>query len=204
MWSTGFTPAVCKLLCHNVFTFSALTRDNFQDFETLFGPRGACAGCWCTFWKLPASDYERLRGDGARQVQRSFVDQGIVPGILAYDDGVVAGWVAVEPRAEYPRLARSRVLKPVDNAEVWSVTCFFTAKKHRRKGVTVELLLEAIKYITKKGGKIVEGYPVEPKGLISPAPFVFTGLPAAFKKAGFVEVARNSPARPIFRYYIEE
>jgi hypothetical protein len=113
------------------------------------------------------------------------------------------GWIAVEQRVEYPRLARSRVLKPVDEAEVWSVTCFFIARSYRRKGVTVELLGEAIKFVTKNGGKIVEGYPVEPKGDNVPAPFVYTGLPGAFLKAGFKEVARFSPTRPIFRYVIQ-
>jgi len=186
-----------------MLTFSTLTPDRINDFEILFGPRGACAGCWCTYWKLPASDYDKLRGDGARQVQRSLIEQGVVPGILAYEDGSAIGWVAVEPRSEYPRLARSRVLKPVDDLEVWSITCFFTAKNHRRKGVTVELLRQAINYVGVKGGKIVEGYPVVPKGTNAPAPFVFTGLPAAFIKAGFVEVARYSPTRPIYRYYIE-
>jgi hypothetical protein len=38
----------------------------------------------------------------------------------------------------------------------------------------------------------------------APAPFVYTGLPGAFLKAGFVEVARNSPLCPIFRYFIED
>ena len=154
------------------------------------------------FWKLPGKDYHILTGDGTHQMQKSLVEQGVTPGILAFDDGVPVGWIAVEPRSEYPRLARSRVLKPVDDAEVWSVTCFFTARSHRRKGVTVELLREAIKYVASKGGKIVEGYPVEAKDRNAPAPFVYTGLPGAFLKAGFVEVARFSPTRPIFRYFI--
>ena len=32
-----------------------------------------------------------------------------------------------------------------------------------------------------------------------PDSFVWTGLPSAFERAGFVEVARRSPARPIMR-----
>jgi len=186
-----------------MFTFSPLTPDRFPDFERLFGPRGACGGCWCMFWKLPAADFKHLAGDGNRQMQNSLIEQGVVPGILSYDGETPVGWVAVEPRGEYPRLARSRVLKPVDDAEVWSITCFFTAKSYRRKGVTVGLLREAIKFVAQHGGKIVEGYPVEPKGNNAPAPFVYTGLPGAFLKAGFTEVARFSPTRPIFRYLIQ-
>ena len=179
-----------------------LTPDRFAAFEQLFGPRGACGGCWCMFWKLPHKDFHQLTGDGTHQMQKSLIDQGFVPGLLAYDGEAPVGWIAVEPRSAYPRLARSRVLKPVDDAEVWSVTCFFTAKSHRRKGVTVTLLQAAVEYVASQGGKIVEGYPVDPKGENAPAPFVYTGLPGAFLKAGFAEVARFSPTRPIFRYYI--
>jgi GNAT superfamily N-acetyltransferase len=186
-----------------MLTFAILTPDRFADFENLFGARGACGGCWCMFWKLPNKDYQLLTGDGTHQMQKSLVEQGVTPGILAFEDGVPVGWIAVEPRSEYPRLARSRVLKPVDQAEVWSVTCFFTARSHRRKGVTVELLQQAIKFVDSKGGKIVEGYPVEAKDRNAPAPFVYTGLPGAFLKAGFVEVARFSATRPIFRYFIQ-
>jgi GNAT superfamily N-acetyltransferase len=202
-WNTVSSPVVSGFVFPDMFTFSPLTPQRFADFERLFGPRGACGGCWCMFWKLPAADFKILSGDGNRQMQKSLVEQGVVPGILAYDGETPVGWVAIQPCSEYPRLARSRVLKPVDDAEVWSITCFYTAKSYRRKGVTVELLREAVKHVAVHGGKIVEGYPVEPKDGNAPAPFVYTGLPGAFLKAGFQEVARFSPTRPIFRYTIK-
>ena len=183
-------------------SFHPLTQNLWRDFEILFGPNGACGGCWCMFWKLRGKAYTESTGDVARQMQKSIVDSKVVPGLMAYSEGYPVGWIAVEPRGEYPRLARSRVLKPVDAAEVWSVTCFFTARAYRRKGVTVELLRDAIKLVAQHGGKIVEGYPVEPKGNNAPAPFIYTGLPGAFLKAGFKEVARFSPTRPIFRYFV--
>jgi GNAT superfamily N-acetyltransferase len=180
-------------------TIFPLTPERFADFEQLFGPRGACAGCWCMFWKLEAAEFKLLCGDGTHAMLKARVDVGEIPGLLAYAGETPVGWVAVEPRADFPRLARSRVLKPVDEAEVWSITCFFTAKSHRRQGVTAALLNAAVEYVTSRGGKIVEGYPVEPKDGNAPAAFVFTGLPGAFRKAGFIEVGRNSPTRPIFR-----
>jgi GNAT superfamily N-acetyltransferase len=183
-------------------TIFPLTPERFTDFEYLFGPRGACAGCWCMFWKMESAEYNLLRGDGTHAMIKARVDAGEIPGLLAYDGEIPVGWVAVEPRVDYPRLAHSRVLKPFDEAEVWSVTCFFTARAYRRKGVTVALLRAAVEFVAAKGGKVVEGYPVEPKGENAPAPFVFTGLPAAFQKVGFTEVARHSPTRPIFRYSI--
>jgi GNAT superfamily N-acetyltransferase len=182
-------------------TFHPLTQNLWRDFEILFGDRGACGGCWCMFWKLRGKAFDENKGDGNRQMQKSVVDAKTVPGLLAYLEGYPVGWVAVEPRSAYPKLAHSRVLKPLDDKEVWSVTCFFVEKKHRHKGITVELLKAAIQHVKEQGGTIVEGYPVDAL-TNQPAPFIFTGSASAFMKAGFKEVARNSPARPIFRFVI--
>ena len=183
------------------FSFHPLTLKRWTDFEHLFGPRGACGGCWCMFWKLRGKAFDENIGEPTRQMQKSIVDSGTIPGLLAFDGDNPVGWIAVEPRSAYPKLAHSRILKPVDEAGVWSVTCFFVAKQVRRQGVTVELLKAAVDYVREQGGKIVEGYPVDAKKDM-PAPFVYTGTVAAFLKAGFVEVARRSETRPIMRYSI--
>jgi GNAT superfamily N-acetyltransferase len=154
------------------------------------------------FWKLRGKAYSENTGDSAHQMQKSVVDSGTVPGLLAYADGQPVGWIAVEPRREYLRLAHSRVLQPVDEQEVWSVPCFFVDRKFRRQGVAVQLLKAAVAYVRSKGGRIVEGYPVEPRDKM-PDVFAYTGTSSAFKKAGFKEVARNSPTRPIFRSKIK-
>jgi GNAT superfamily N-acetyltransferase len=135
-------------------------------------------------------------------MHKSIVDSGVPTGLLAYLHGEVVGWIAVEPRSAYPRLAHSRSLKPVDDQPVWSVTCFFVARKVRRQGITVELLKAAVEHVRKQGGKIVEGYPVDAQKDM-PAPFIYTGTASAFQQAGFQEVARRSPTRPVFRFFIE-
>jgi GNAT superfamily N-acetyltransferase len=184
------------------FSIKPIQRNLWTDFEELFGLNGACGGCWCMNWKLRGKAYEEAKGYTARQMHKSMVDSGTVTGLLAYANGEVVGWVAVEPRSEYEKLAHSRILKPVDDQAVWSVTCFYVAKGYRRQGATVSLLKAAVEYVKGQGGKIVEGYPVDTDQNM-PAPFVFTGMASAFQKAGFQEVARNSPTRPIFRYVIK-
>jgi GNAT superfamily N-acetyltransferase len=179
-----------------------LRRNLWNDFEELFGLNGACAGCWCMFWKLRGKAFDESKGRATRQMHKSIIDSGTTTGLLAYLDGEVVGWVAVEPRSAYEKLAHSRVLKPVDEQEVWSVTCFYVAKKHRRHGITVGLLKAAVEHAKRQGGKIVEGYPIDTKKDM-PAPFIYTGTASAFQKAGFKEVARNSPTRPIFRFDIK-
>lgn len=184
------------------FSFKPIKRNLWTDFEELFGPNGACAGCWCMFWKLRGKAYHENRGLKARQMHWSIVDSGAATGLLAYQHGEAVGWIAVEPRESYERLAHSRTLKPVDDKPVWSVTCFFVAKKSRRKGLTVELLKAAIEHVRKQRGKIVEGYPIDVHKNVS-APLIYTGTASAFRQAGFKEVARRSPTRPIFRFVIE-
>jgi GNAT superfamily N-acetyltransferase len=183
-------------------SFQPIRRNLWTDLEELFGPNGACGGCWCMFWKLRGRAYDESRGYTTRQMHKSIVDSGTVTGLLAYLNGEVVGWVAVEPRSAYEKLAHSRALKPVDEQPVWSVTCFFVAKKHRRKGITVGLLKAAVEHVRSQGGTIVEGYPVDADKSM-PAPFIYTGTASAFKQAGFKEVARNTPTRPIFRFEIK-
>lgn len=182
--------------------FHPLTPGRWLDLEKLFGQRGACGGCWCMWWRLAHSDFRRQRGEMNRKAFRSFVDSGKVPGILAYTEGRPIGWCAVAPRETFPRLERSRILRRVDDKPVWSVVCFFVAKAFRGKGMSLRLLDAAVDYVREQGGKIVEGYPVEPKKDWTPDPFVYTGLASAFRKVGFVEVVRRSETRPIMRYVL--
>ena len=154
------------------------------------------------FWKLRGKSFEESKGYTARQMHKSIIDSGTVTGLLAYMDGEVVGWVAVEPRSAYEKLAHSRALKPVDDKEVWSVTCFYVAKKYRKQGIAIGLLKGAVDYVKRQGGKIVEGYPVDAQRDM-PAPFIYTGTASAFQQAGFKEVARNTPTRPIFRFVIQ-
>jgi GNAT superfamily N-acetyltransferase len=180
-----------------------LIPERWADFEQLFGVRGACGGCWCMYWRLRSSDFEAQKGEGNRQQMRSLVESGEVPGLLGYVEQQPVGWVSVAPRAEYIKLERSRILKPIDDQPVWSVVCFFVARGFRKQGIMLQLLHQAVAFAAAKGAKIVEGYPVEPKAGQAPDVFIYTGVASTFRKAGFVEVARRSETRPIMRYQVE-
>lgn len=186
---------------NSVLTFLPLTEKNWADLETLFGPGGASGGCWCMWWKLRRSEYEKKKGASNRRAFRKIVDSGAPTGVLAYDSGQPVGWCAVAPREAYPVLKNSRVLKPVDEQAVWSVTCFYVPRARRRSGLTAPLLDAAVKFAGKRGAKIVEGYPVDPRSGTMADPFAWTGFVSAFRKAGFEEVARRSPGRPIMRRF---
>jgi len=154
------------------------------------------------WWRLKRSEFEKYKGEGNKKLMQTIVLSGEVPGILAYYKGEPVAWCSVAPRENFPVLNRSRILKKIDDTSVWSIVCLFIAKEYRNKGFSIQLLQTAVEYVKKQGGKVVEGYPVEPKKIPMAAAFVWTGLASAFKKAGFMECARRSDTRPIMRFYI--
>ena len=180
--------------------FQPLTPARWPDVKKLFGPRGACAGCWCMWPRLRGAEFAKRKGAGNQRAFRRIVASGDPPGLLAYAGREPVGWCALAAREVYPRIESSRTLARVDDRPVWSVVCFFVARSHRRRGLTVRLLREAVRYARKRGAQILEGYPVEPASGKTADAFAWTGLAAAFRRAGFVEVARRSPTRPIMRH----
>lgn len=180
-------------------TFAPASAERWADIETLFGERGACGGCWCMWPRLTAKQFGAGKGEANKAALQARVAREPAPGILAYDGDRPIAWCALGPRAEMTRLDTSRVLKPVDEQPVWSVVCFFVAKPYRRRGISARVLKEAARYAKSHGAAILEGYPVDPTAGPAPDAFVWTGLPGSFLAAGFTEVLRRSPTRPIMR-----
>ncbi|HEX9440582.1 MAG TPA: GNAT family N-acetyltransferase, partial [Roseiflexaceae bacterium] len=179
-----------------------LTPERWPDLERLFGERGACGGCWCMWWRLKRSQFDRQKGQENRRALKAIVDSGETPGLLGYVCGEPIAWCAIAPREVYPVLERSRILKRVDDEPVWSVVCLFIARPFRRQGITVLLLKAAVEYAAQYGARVVEGYPVEPSTTAMPAAFAWTGIASAFRNAGFTEVLRRSATRPIMHYVV--
>jgi GNAT superfamily N-acetyltransferase len=176
-----------------------LTGGRWKDFERLLGERGGWGGCWCMYWRLTNAQFKHQKGEKNRKSMKRIIDRGETPGILAYLDGSPVGWCAVAPRQKYVRLEHSRLLRPIDDAPVWSISCLLVHNRFRRCGVSVALLQAAVDHVRKKGGRIVEGYPVEPRTCNMPDAFAWTGIASAYRKAGFIEMARRSAIRPIMR-----
>jgi GNAT superfamily N-acetyltransferase len=174
----------------------------WPDLERLFGARGACGGCWCMWYRLPRAEYERGKGQDNRDKLRKLLQAEDPTGVIAYAGEAPIGWCAVAPRSAFTRLERARTLRPVDDQPVWSIVCLFVARGHRRQGVSVALLNGAAQYARSLGALIVEGYPVEPRSGTIPEVFAHPGTPSAFKSAGFREVARPAPTRPVMRRYL--
>ncbi len=178
-----------------------LTAERWEDFELLFGPNGATSGCWCMWWRITAAEFAAEAGDGLRAKFKSLVSDEHHPGLLAYWEGVPAGWVSLGDRSEFGRLNRSPKLGPIDDERVASIVCFFVARPFRRKGIRKSLLHSAVDYARGAGFQLVEAYPIDTAGLERKPAELFTGTLDLFLEAGFDEVARRG-GRPVVRLEI--
>ncbi len=147
-----------------VFESRPLTPDTWADLETLFDlPGGSIVrGCWCMFYRRSGTvSTNAVAALENRRQLCDLVDVGVVPGLIGYVDGAQAGWISVGPREDYAKLARSPIMKPVDDRDVWSVVCTYVAKGYRGQGVQHHLLKAAIRYAREQGVRTIEAYPVD-------------------------------------------
>lgn len=172
---------------------------DWEGFTRVMGDKGGCGGCWCMLWRLASKDMQAGMGDANRRAMKRRFDRGDPPGLLAWHGEEPIGWIHVDQRSEFVRLHTSRVLKPVDDAPVFSVACFLVDKRYRRRGVSGALLREACRHAARRGATVLEGYPIDTPRPRYPAAYAWTGFVGAFRAAGFEEVARRSPTRPIMR-----
>ena len=180
-------------------TTAPLTPERWADFEALMGPKGGSGGCWCMLWRQTKAEHDANSGEPNKAAMKAIVDSDEAPGLLAYEGETVVGWISVAPRPAFPRLETSRVLKPIDDQEVWSVSCFLIEKAHRRQGIATKLLEAACDFVADHGGSIVEGYPIVAGRPDYPEVYAWIGFDSVFKRAGFEEVARTSTKRRIMR-----
>jgi ribosomal protein S18 acetylase RimI-like enzyme len=136
-----------------------------------------------------------------RAALKALVDVGNIPGPIGYRGKCPVGWISIAPREEYARLKRSPVMRAVDDQPVWSIICFVVPAPFRGQGVAQALLRRAIAYAKQRGARQIEAYPVD-KATRSNDMFMWFGARSMFDRAGFEEVARRKPNRPIVRLKI--
>ena len=184
-------------------TIKPLTRDNWTDLVELFGRPGASVarGCYCMYYRR-SGKHEKPAGitysEWNKRALKALVDRGVVPGLIGYESERPIGWVSLGPRADYAKLQRSSVMKPVDDKPVWSIICFFVDAKARHRGVADALLKAAIAWAKKERVTLLEAYPCDKPARAADDTMWF-GTKSMFDRAGFNEVARRKPMRPVVR-----
>jgi GNAT superfamily N-acetyltransferase len=185
------------------------TADRWGDLVAVFGRRGEDpAWCWCRLFLRPRTAEPAASGaapDNRGALHEEITRAVVPPGLIAYVDGQPVGWTRVGPRSAFPGVKGNRALAGIlteDDPGAWWVTCFSVDGRCRRSGVGLALLQAAVQFARQHGATAVEGHPVDVAGLKATraAPSaLYTGTKAMFDAAGFVEVARTSPTRPVMR-----
>lgn len=191
------------------FTWLPANEATAADVEAVFATGGART-CRCQALKVPGwiwRDSTQEEREAALREQTACGTPGPTSGLIGYVDDEPAGWVAVEPREDYPRLwSRRQAWMRMDPelAGVWSVTCFVVRKGHRRVGLTYELADATVAYGRQVGARVLEGYPIEP----APGKTVIwdeasVGLVQVFVEAGYEVVASPTLRRRVVRRVLE-
>jgi ribosomal protein S18 acetylase RimI-like enzyme len=185
-----------------------VTPARWPDLEALFAAKGCsiARGCWCMAYRrsgkvaVPAgqtvAQFNRAGLHALTQAGRP------PPGLIAYRGKLPVGWVSLGPREQFARLAKSPVMGPVDDQPVWSIVCFVVPPAYRHQGVAHALLRGAIAFAAKHRARLLEAYPMD-KARRGADDWMWFGAKSMFDKAGFTEVARRKPERPVVRLAVE-
>jgi GNAT superfamily N-acetyltransferase len=179
------------------------TPDRWPDVVDVFDGPGDAGRCWCQ-WFFRGAQADRAHEEANREALHRQVQER-PPGVLAYLDSSPSGWCAVAPRPGYTRLTRSPLLREVPGDQltddgVWSVTCFVVRRGARRRGLALPLLEGAVELARCGGATVVEGYPVDVAvSRRRSAAELYHGPLQVFLRAGFTEIGRPSPDRPVVR-----
>lgn len=181
-----------------------VTPELWPQLETLFGPQGACYGCWCSYFRLEPKQRAAMDKDEKKQVLKEATEAPLPPGLIALDDGAPVGWVQVTPRAHVPRWNTDRtVSKPLDGDDpsdpgLWAISCFFIQSRRRGQGISHALLKAAVAHAKQNGARIVEACPML-KASQSKSIGLFVGSVSVFEKAGFETIIERKVGRPLMR-----
>lgn len=179
-----------------------VTAARWPDLLRLFGPQGACYGCWCQYWRMPRAEWKQATAAGNKAaLHAQAANDAHPPGLIGYDSaGHPVGWVALGPRDDFPGLRNSRFFGDThDDARLWSIVCFYVPTAHRGHGVAEAMLAGAADYAQRAGARVLEAYPWDLGVKEAAASSLYVGTLAMFTAAGFREVSRRVPHRPVVR-----
>ena len=180
----------------------AATAAPWTDVEHTLTGGGDGASCSCQWFMVPRTDFDACSSDEKRTLlRRELQAADPSPALIAYADDSPGAWVRVGPRTSQPALARSRIVKasaePIDDPDVWAITCFVVRREHRGQGLAKALTAAAVDHAAANGARVVEAYPIDTEQRKASNNELFHGSVELFKGAGFRELARPTGARVV-------
>ncbi len=179
----------------NALTVRPLDQDTWPAFARLVeANNGVWGGCWCMGFHVKLGQGRTAEQNRAEKEQR--VRAGDTHAALVFDGDDCLGWCQFGSPAELPEIkSRRNYEKGLTTLPNWRITCFFTGKGLRKRGVAHAALGGALAEIARHGGGRVEGYPEETDDRSVSGSFLHTGPMAAFEKHGFTRTRPISPHR---------
>jgi ribosomal protein S18 acetylase RimI-like enzyme len=180
----------------------AATAVPWSDVEHTMTGGGDGATCWCQWFMVTRKEFGSCsRDELSAMLLGELRGADTSPALIAYVDDVAVAWVRVGPRPSQPALARSRIVKagtePIDDADVWAITCFVVRREHRSQGLAKALTAAAVDHAVAHGARVVEAYPYDTDRRKTSNNELFVGSVRLFSDAGFREVARPTSARVV-------
>jgi GNAT superfamily N-acetyltransferase len=161
-----------------------LDASTWPDFASLVeANNGVWGGCWCMWYhRKDAGETPAQK----REAKERLVHEGRAHAALVYDEGQCVGWCQFGSTEELPCIHNARAYLATNPAlPDWRITCFFSGKGYRGKGVAFAALNGAIEQIERLGGGHIEGYPEDVEGRKASPAFLFNGSLSLFERVGF-------------------
>ena len=179
-------------------TVRALTSDTWEAFaELMERHNGVFGGCWCT-WFQTTNDEKTREADSNRALKERLVREGRAHAALVFDGDDAVAWCEYGSCAELPNIYhRKQYDEEADLLPDFRITCLFTDKRYRRRGVSALALHGAVELIARSGGGVVEGYPHDPEG--RRVAVLYNGTRAMFEREGFELVRRKGQRNTVMR-----
>lgn len=187
---------------------------SWEDLQAIFGTSDP-GQCQCQRFKVLGwigrdSTHDERTAMLEAQTACGDPDAASTSGLVLYVDDEPAGWVAVEPRTEYPKLRTSPVpwntrSEDKDDDGVWAVTCLVVRKGYRGRGLTYPLARATIDFARERGARALEAYPmITQAGKEITWGELHVGARQVFEDAGFKEVSHPTIRRVVMRIDFEQ
>ena len=165
----------------------ALDANTWADFARLVDANnGVWGGCWCMWYHGKRESADDDAPALKRERKECLVREGRAHASLVFDGADCVGWCQFGSPEELPRIHNQRAYLATDpKLPDWRITCFFSGKGYRGKGVASAALAGAIEQIKKLGGGRIEGYPENTEGRKASPAFLFNGALSTFERHGF-------------------
>lgn len=165
----------------------AISADTWNDFVSLMQTDTQCSECWCL-------NHREQRGCAtgilAQKKMQKLIEENKVGGLLAYQDQICIGWIAIDPISKLV----GHDCQPSGKLNEWSIHCIFVKDGFRGQGISSELIRPAIEFAKSHGAKLISAFPI-PSAKRSQFPVnkaEFSGRFSTYLKMGFIPSEEHS------------